>query len=74
MRVAGPHLIPPHLVPPHLVPPPHSTPADSTPPGPAGTNGAGSSRSVVADLTDEHYLDTNDLEALFRAEQSACCR
>ena len=26
---------------------------------------------MVADLTDEHYLDTNELEALFRAEQSA---
>ena len=26
---------------------------------------------MVADLTDEHYLDANDLEALFRAEQSA---
>ena len=56
---------PPHSAPPHFAPP------DSTPPGPAGTNGVGSSRSVVADLTEEHYLDANNLEALFRAEQSA---
>ena len=30
-----------------------------------------SSHSVVADLTDEHHLDTSDLESLFQAEQQS---
>jgi chromosome partitioning protein len=37
----------------------------------AGPNVAASSHSVVADLTDEHHLDANDLESLLRAEQQA---
>ena len=38
--------------------------------GPA-LNGTGSSRSVVADLTDQHYLDANDLDSLYRDEQQS---
>jgi chromosome partitioning protein len=34
-------------------------------------NVVASSHSVVADLTDEHHLDTSDLESLFRADQQA---
>jgi chromosome partitioning protein len=34
-------------------------------------NGTGSSRSVVADLTDQHYLDANDLDSLYRDEQQS---
>jgi chromosome partitioning protein len=36
-----------------------------------GPNGLASSRSVVADLTNQHYLDTSDFEALFREEQAS---
>jgi chromosome partitioning protein len=35
----------------------------------AGPSVAASSPSVVADLTDEHYLDASEFESLFRAEQ-----
>jgi chromosome partitioning protein len=38
--------------------------------GPA-LNGTGSSRGVVADLTDQHYLDANDLDSLYRDEQQS---
>jgi chromosome partitioning protein len=38
--------------------------------GPA-LNGTGSSRSVVADLTDQHYLDANDLDSFYRDEQQS---
>ena len=34
-------------------------------------NGTGSSRGVVADLTDQHYLDANDLDSLYRDEQQS---
>ena len=34
-------------------------------------NVVASSHSVVADLTDEHHLDTTDLESLFQADQQA---
>jgi chromosome partitioning protein len=37
----------------------------------AGPNAVASSPSVVADLTDEHYLDAHEFELLFRAEQQA---
>ena len=33
------------------------------------TNITASSHSVVADLTDEHYLDARDLESLLRADE-----
>lgn len=36
-----------------------------------GPNGLASSRSVVADLTNQHYLDTSDFDALFREEQAS---
>jgi chromosome partitioning protein len=32
-------------------------------------NGGASSRGVVADLTEEHYLDANDLDSLYRQDQ-----
>ena len=35
----------------------------------AGPSVVASSPSVVADLTDEHYLDASEFELLFRAEQ-----
>jgi chromosome partitioning protein len=38
--------------------------------GPA-PNGTGSSRSVVADLTEQHYLDPSDLDSLYRDEQQS---
>ena len=38
--------------------------------GPA-VNGTGSSRSVVADLTDQHYLDASDLDSLHRDEKQS---
>ena len=34
-------------------------------------NGMTSSRSVVADLSDEHYLDANDLDSLYPADQGS---
>jgi chromosome partitioning protein len=34
-------------------------------------NGTGSSRSVVADLTDQHYLDATELDSLYRDEQQS---
>ena len=37
----------------------------------AGPNVVSSSPSVVADLTDEHYLDASEFELLFQAEQQA---
>ena len=37
----------------------------------AGPNVVASSPSVVADLTDEHYLDAHEFELLFQAEQQA---
>jgi chromosome partitioning protein len=39
------------------------------PPNVRTTNITASSQSVVADLTDEHYLDARDLEALLRADE-----
>ena len=39
------------------------------PPNVRTTNITVSSQSVVADLTDEHYLDARDLEALLRADE-----
>jgi chromosome partitioning protein len=34
-------------------------------------NGTGSSRSVVADLTEQHYLDATDLDSRYRDEQQS---
>ena len=34
------------------------------------SNGTGSSGGVAAELTDEHYLDTSDLDSLYRADQA----
>ena len=39
------------------------------PPNVRATNITASSHSVVADLTDEHYLDARDLESLLRADE-----
>ena len=39
--------------------------------GEAPPNVMASSHSVAADLTDEHHLDTNDLESMFLADQQA---
>ncbi len=36
----------------------------------AGPNAVASSHSVVADLTDEHHLDTSDLESLLADQQA----
>src|SRR5512132_276201 len=41
------------------------------PPNVRTTNITVSSQSVVADLTDEHYLDARDLEALLRADEES---